>query len=82
MAKNDNELEVTLARDLPGAGPRGGTVKADQSVKLPRGQAELLLLQGRARLTHPERDTATGAPANVTLNPTGNTGGAAPGDDK
>lgn len=80
MSKNHDEIEVTLARDA-NVGPKGGLRKADTSVVLPATEAQNLLIQGKARLTHPEK-AATDAPAPVTLGATDNTGGAAPGDQK
>lgn len=75
---NHDEIEVTLARDA-NVGPKGGLRKADTSVVLPAVEAQNLIIQGKARLTHPKK-AATGAPGAVTL--TENTGGAAPGDEK
>lgn len=83
MAKDDGKVEVTLARDAY-VGPNGGLRKADSNIKLDRSEAQLLLIQGRARLTHPEKDAGPAPAPAVTLgrNNETDTGGAAPEEPK
>lgn len=78
MSKNHDEIEVTLARDA-NVGPKGGLRKADTSVTLSAVEAQNLIIQGKARLTHPKK-AETGGPEPVTLGATDNTGDAAPGE--
>lgn len=62
---NQHHVEVTLARDLH-VGPRGGLVKADTQVSLPRQEAELLVMQGYARYDKKTQAVAIPAPVATT----------------
>lgn len=62
---SNHEVEVTLARDLP-VGPRGGLVKADEQVKLPYAEAQLLVAKGHARYEKKSAPVAVPAPGTTT----------------